>query len=93
MATLLLRFRVADFDVWLPQYHAAFERDKELLAYRVLRSQDDPHLVVLEETFASREAAEALLADPATLAEIEAHGVELASAQMDWLEEVAAGAS
>jgi quinol monooxygenase YgiN len=85
----MVRFRVADYDAWRPQYDAAMERARGVVrSYRVWRGQDDPNLVVASETFDSREVAEALLADPAIQQEMEEHGVDFSSAQVDWLDEV-----
>ena len=88
MTTLMVRCRVADYDAWRPQYDAAVGRIGEIRACRVWRSQDDPNLVVVEETFDSREIGEAVLADPAIQQEIAEHGVDVSSLQFDWLDEV-----
>jgi quinol monooxygenase YgiN len=87
----MVRFRVADYDVWRPQYDAAMERARGVVrSYRVWRGQDDPNLVLTTETFDSREVAEALLANPAIQQEMEEHGVDPSSVQLDWLDEVGA---
>jgi quinol monooxygenase YgiN len=91
MTTLLLRFRVADYDAWRPQYDGAVERTTEIRSYRVWRGQDDPNLVVLEETYDSREAAEAVLANPTTQEEMKEHGLDMTSVQIDFLDEDGAG--
>ena len=95
MTTLLLRFRVADYDAWRPEYDSAIERTSEVRSSRVWRGQDDPNLVVIAETYDSREVAEALLAealaDPAIQAEIEEYGVDMSSVQIDYLDEVGTG--
>lgn len=88
MVTLLVRCRVADYDFWRPRYDTAVARDKGLglRSSQVWRSQDDPNLVVVMETYESRESAEALMNDPAVHAEMVADGVDLASAQVDFLD-------
>jgi quinol monooxygenase YgiN len=85
----MVRFRVADYDAWRPQYDGAMERGRGVIhSYRVWRGQDDRNLVFTEETFESREAAEALLASPAIQQEMKEHGVDASSVQFDWLDEV-----
>ena len=89
MTTLMVRFRVADYDAWRPQYDGAMERARGVVrSYRVWRGQDDRNLVLTEETFDSRDVAEALLANPAIQQEMEEHGVDPSSVQFDWLDEV-----
>jgi quinol monooxygenase YgiN len=91
VTTLMVRFRVADYDAWRPQFDGAMERAQGVVrSYRVWRSQDDRNLVLTAETFDSREAAEALLQSPAIQDEMKAHGVDPASVQIDWLDEVGA---
>ena len=88
MTTLMVRFRVADYDTWRPQYDGAMERGSEVIrSYRVWRGQDDLNLVYTEETFDSREVAEALLADPGIQQEMKDHGVDVSSVQFDWLDD------
>ena len=89
MTTVLLRCRVADFDAWRPQYEASTAPRPEVLSYRILRGVDDPNLVVLVETFESREAAEALLNQPGLQEEMAEHGVDVSSVTLDFLDEVA----
>lgn len=87
MVTLLIRCRVADYDFWRPRYDAAVTRDTELgvLSSQVWRGQDDPNLVVIIETYDSRESAEALMNSPAIQAEMVADGVDPSSVQIDFL--------
>jgi Antibiotic biosynthesis monooxygenase len=89
MVTMLIRCTVADYDFWRPRYDTAVARDSGLglRSSRVWRSQDDPNLVVIMETFDSREAVEALLSNPAVQAEMVADGVDASSAQIDFLDE------
>jgi quinol monooxygenase YgiN len=94
MVTLLIRCRVADYDFWRPRYDAAVARDMDsgVLSTRVWRGQDDPNLVVIVETYDSRESAQALLNSPEIQAEMVADGVDPASVQIDFLDETAAAA-
>jgi hypothetical protein len=88
MVTLLIRFRVVDYDRWRPGYEAAIERDVEVRSSRVWRGEGDPNLVVVMETHDSREEAEALmLHNPEIQEEMVRDGVDLASIQLDFLED------
>jgi hypothetical protein len=91
MVTMLIRCRVADYDTWRRGYDAAIERDVEVRSFRVWRGIDDPNLLVIEETYESRATAEALLNDPAIAQEMAEHGVDAASLQVDFFDEVASG--
>jgi quinol monooxygenase YgiN len=84
----LLRCRVADFDAWRPQYEESTVARPEVLSYRLLRGADDPNLVVLIETFESREVAEALLNQPGLQEEMVEHGVDVSSLTFDFLDDV-----
>ncbi len=65
MYTLQIEHGIKDFGMW----KAAFDRDpvnrkaSGVLAHRISRPVDDPHYVVVELDLASREQAEALLAN------------------------------
>jgi hypothetical protein len=89
MVTLLIRCRVADYDFWRPRYDTAVARDLGLglQSSRVWRGQEDKNLVVIVETYDSREAVEALLNNPAVQAEMVADGVDPSSVQIDFLDE------
>jgi quinol monooxygenase YgiN len=56
-----------------------------------LRGQDDPNLVIVEETYDSREVAQAALNHPELPTEIEKAGVDMTSIRIDYLDEVASG--
>ncbi len=90
MTTVLVRFRVADYDAWREGY----DRDLvgplggDVRSNRIWRGQDDPNLVMLEETFDSREVAEAAVSNPAVLEAMTRDGIDLSSAQMDYFDEV-----
>jgi hypothetical protein len=91
--TTLAYHRVADYEAWKRVFDefvgsAAYD---VVRSHRVWRGQDDPNLVIVCESFASREVAEAAWADPAGLAAMEQAGVDLATLQVVYVEEVAAG--
>lgn len=64
MYTLQIEHGIKDFDMW----KAAFDRDpvdrvaSGVVGHRINRPVDDPHYVVVELDFDSREQAESLLA-------------------------------
>ena len=88
MVTVLIRCRVADYDFWRPRYDAAVARDmgKGVLSSQVWRGQDDPNVVVIIETYDSRESVEALMNSPEIQAEMVADGVDPSSVQLDILQ-------
>jgi hypothetical protein len=75
MTTLLLTCRVADYKRWRPLYEEAVSHIPEILTWRVWHGQDDPNVVVIQETYESREFAEALLNSPEMQNEMADHGV------------------
>ena len=89
MVTLLIRCRVSDYDFWRPRYDDAVARgsDNGLRSAQVWRGQDDSNVVVIMETYDSRESAEALLNDPVVQAEMLADGVDPASVQVEFLDD------
>lgn len=89
--TVLLRCRVADYDAWRPQYDHSVERITEIRPSQVWRGQDDPNLVVVAETFDSREVAEAAFSNPVVQEEMPKHGVDMSTVQIDYLDEVTSG--
>ena len=92
MTTVYIHHRVADYNVWRPEFDRAMLADwcKDIRAYRVWRGLDDPNLVIVANTFDSRQAAEALM-NNATLREAMGRGgVIPSSVQIDYVDEVAA---
>jgi quinol monooxygenase YgiN len=91
MITVLVNHRVQDYEEW----KAAYERidsgplARDVRSYRIWRSLDDPNLVILAETFESREIAEAAFAHPDLAAEIAKSGVDTDSMEVQFLGEVA----
>ena len=53
MTTVMIHHRVADYDRWKIEYDRIFEgpRSAAVTSYRIWRGQDDPGLVILEETY------------------------------------------
>ena len=93
MTTVFVHHRVADYNTWRPEYDRAMTADwsKDIRAHRVWRGQDDPNLVIVANTFDSREAAEAFMND-ATLREAMGRGGVIESAvRIDYVDEVAFG--
>jgi hypothetical protein len=90
MTTVLMRFRVAEFDAWRDGYLRAMAGPigADVRSHRIWRGQDDPKLVVLEETYDSREAAQATIDNPQTEEAMKADGIDLASVALDYLDEV-----
>jgi hypothetical protein len=63
----------------------------QIRSWRLRRDQDEPTLIVIEETLDSRDAAEGLWAHPRTKAAIEADGIDMASVRIEYLDEIDAG--
>lgn len=91
MTTVLCRCRVADYEAWRPGYDHAVRVTPGILAFRLWRSQDDPNLVVVEETFESREEAQAAWTSAETEAAMAADGVDMSSVRIEYYDEIAAG--
>ena len=90
MTTVLCTCRVADFDAWRPGYDKALEMfEDQIRSWRLWRSQDDPNVIVIEETFESRAAAEGLWTHSGTKAAMEANGIDMDSVRIEYLDEVA----
>ena len=93
MVTVLCSCQVADFDRWLPGYLGDVQAMGNLRSYRVWRGQDDPNVVTIMETFDSRATAEAVMSSADVFEAMKRDGVDLASLQVQFLDEVAAGGS
>ena len=93
MVSVFIHHRVADYDAWRPEFDRAVEAEwnRGTSSYRVWRGQDDPNLVIVVNSYESREAAEAVINNP-TLREAMARGGVIASSvRVDFVDEVAAG--
>jgi quinol monooxygenase YgiN len=84
MATVFIYSRVADYDAW----RRVFDKAVEGVRHRVWRGQDDSNLVLVWETWDSREAAEAAFADPRTAEVMAAAGVDTSSLRIEYFDEV-----
>ncbi len=91
MITVLVNHRVADYEEWKAAYDRidAGPLASDVRSYRIWRGLDDPNLVILAETFESREIAETVFAHPDLAAEIGKSGVDMDSMEIHFLEEVA----
>jgi quinol monooxygenase YgiN len=91
MTTMLFTCRVDDYDAWRPRYDAAMQHVSDVQSWRVWHDQDDPNLVVVVETYESREVAERLLASDEIQELMAADGVDLASIQVRYLDDDGGG--
>jgi len=91
MTTVLCHCRVADYEAFRPGYDHAVQVTPGVRTFRVWRGQDDPNLVVIEETFDSREEAEAAWTSAETQAGMEADGIDMASVRIEYFDEVGSG--
>jgi hypothetical protein len=92
MTTVLCTCQVADYETFRPGYDRAVNVIPDIRSYRLWRGQDDPNLVVIEETFDSRGIAEAIWTSPQTKAAMEADGIDMSSLRIEYLDEVDSGA-
>lgn len=93
-AVSIVHHRVADYDAWKAVYDGVtdMQRAGGVLDHAVLRSADDPNMVVVVHTFATQEAARAFFGENPDLKEaMGSAGVDFASFQVEFLDEVAAG--
>jgi heme-degrading monooxygenase HmoA len=90
---LIINHRVADYEAWRPHFDRAMEAEwsSGTRSYQVWRGQDDPNLVIVAQTFDSREAAEAFSASSPLREAMGRAGVIESSVQVDYLDEVASG--
>ena len=91
MTTVLCHCRVADYDSWRPGYDHAVQVTPGVRTFRLWRGQDDSNLVMVEETFATREEAQAAWTSAETLAEMEADGIDMSSLWVEYFDEVDSG--
>ena len=93
MTSVIIHHRVSDYNACRPAFHKAVKADwvKDLRSYRVYRGIDDPNLVIVVNTFDSRQAADALINNPILREAMGEGGVIPSSVQIDIVEEVAAG--
>ena len=88
MTTVLCHFTVADYDVWRRGYAYALKVTPGIRSARAWRGQDDPALVMIEETFDTREKAQAAWTSAETQAAMEADGIDMSTLWVDYFDEV-----
>ena len=88
MITVMIHHRVADYDAWKIEYDRVFEMplSAAVQTYRIWRGQHDPGLVILEETYESREAAEGAVSNPDLRPELVKAGVVMDSVRIDYVD-------
>jgi quinol monooxygenase YgiN len=91
MTTVLCFCRVADYDHFQSGYERAIQLIPGMLSYRLWRGQDDPNTVVIEETFPSRDVAQAVWTAPETQQAMIADGIDMSTVRIEYLDEVASG--
>ena len=91
MTTVLCHCRVADYDAWRRGYDHALKVTPGVRSFRAWRAQDDLRLVVIEETFDTREEAQAAWTSAETRAAMEADGIDMSSVWFDYFDEVGSG--
>jgi quinol monooxygenase YgiN len=89
MVTLMTECRVADYDAWREQFDGVIERTADVLrAHQIWRDQDDPNVVVIFETFDSREIVEGLVNSTEVQEEMAAHGIDMGSVRIRYVDDV-----
>jgi hypothetical protein len=91
MTTVLCHCRVAEYDTWRRGHDYAVKVTPGVRSFRACRAQDDPSLVMVEETFDTRREAEAAWTSPETLAAMEADGIDMSSVWVGYFDDVSAG--
>jgi hypothetical protein len=93
MPICVLREQLADYDLWKTGFDADFDanaaefRNAGIALEAVYRDADDPNAILTTIRFASREQGEAMLADPASRAAMEANGTDLSTLRVEWYED------
>jgi hypothetical protein len=83
MTTVFIYSRVADYDAWRRVFDEVVG-----VPHRVWRGQDDPNLVIVWETWDSREEAEASFGDARTAQAMARAGVDASSLRIEYVDEV-----
>jgi hypothetical protein len=93
MPICVLREQLADYDAWETGFYAHFNdnaaqmQSMGVALEAVYRDADDPNVILTLIRFATREQGEAMLADPASRAAMEANGVDLGTLRVEWYED------
>jgi hypothetical protein len=91
MTTVLCHCRVADYDAWRRGYDHAVKVTPGVGSFRAWRAQDDPNLVMVEETFDTRDQAQVAWTSAETQAAMEADGIDMSSVWVEYFDEVSPG--
>jgi hypothetical protein len=91
MTTVLCHFSVTGYDAWRRGYDHALKVTPGIRSFRAWRGQDDPGLVMVEETFDTREQAQAVWTSDETKAAMQADGIDMSSLWVDYFDEVGSG--
>ena len=91
MTTVLCHCRVADYDAWRRGYDHALKVTPGVRSFRAWRAQDDPNLVMVEETFDTREQAQTAWTSAETQAAMEADGIDMSSVWVEYFDEISSG--
>src|ERR1700750_1470752 len=89
--TVLCRCRVADYEARRAGYDHAVQVRPGVRTFRLWRAHDDPNLVVIEETFDTRDEAQAAWTGAETQAAMEADGVDMSSVWIEYFDEIDSG--
>lgn len=94
MTSVFVHHRVADYNSWRPEFDRAWNADwaRDIRGFRVWRGTDDPNLVIVVNTFDSREAAEAVMNNPILREVMGRGGVIPSSVRIDFVDDAGAGA-
>jgi quinol monooxygenase YgiN len=93
MPICVLREELADYDAWKTGFYAHFDANAEefraagVALEAVYRDADDPNVILTMLRFASREQGEAMLADPASRAAMEANGTDMNTLRVEWYDD------
>ena len=91
MMTVLCHCKVADYETWRRGYDHALMVTPGVRSFRAWRAQDDPNLVMIEETFDTREQAQSAWTSAETRAAMEADGIDMSSMWVEYFDEVDSG--
>jgi quinol monooxygenase YgiN len=87
------RWRLSFYDAWKQVYDSVrdVQREGGVRYQRVMRSADDPNMVVVVHEFESRDAAKGFFDNPALRDAMERAGVDESSLQLEFLDDVGGG--
>jgi quinol monooxygenase YgiN len=84
MTTAIVLHRVADYEAWRPAYDSVEDARQAagVTHQEVLRSEDDPNLVIVRHDFSDRAAADAFFANTELKQAMVAGGVDIPTLQI-----------